>query len=145
MMTMRLASDLRRLTVVVTALAALGGCDRKTVERTPDALEHARLEKTDPSHGASIGPILSEVSDQEGVAEVVAVDPGQGTIALRHRPTTVGDWPVMVMTFRARRSLVAIARAGQTVRFRLVLRDGVGEIVDLIPTQRGGPASAATP
>lgn len=37
------------------------------------------------------------------------------------------------MTFRARRTLVDGARVGRHVSFRVVVRDGAGEIVDLAP------------
>lgn len=146
---MRVAPDPRAVTLLALALVAaagLGGCGRRTVERTPEALEHVRLEKADPDHGRPVGPLLSEIGAQAGTAEVVAVDPGQLTIALRHTQVDAADWPTLVMTFRARRSLVDQARVGQRVRVRLVLRDGVGEIVDLAPVGRAaGPDPAAKP
>lgn len=116
----------------MSALSA-SACDRPTVDRTPEALDHARIARIDPDHGTPIGPILSEFGSEAGQGEIVAVDPVRLTIAVRHLQLTASDWPAMVMTFRARRTLVDDARVGRRVSFRVVVRDGVGEIVDLAP------------
>lgn len=109
---------------------SVSACDRPRVHRTPEALDHARI---DPDHGTPIGPILSEFGSEAGQGEIVAVDPVRLTIAMRHHQLTASDWPAMVMTFRARRTLVDGARVGRRVSFRVVVRDGAGEIVDLAP------------
>lgn len=127
-------SPMRRgLLPVLLSTLAVSGCNRPTVDRTPEALDHARLARLDPDHGTPIGPVLSEIGTEAGGGEIVAVDPGRLTIALRHKQVDGSDWPTMVMTFRARRTLVDSARVGQRVSFRVVLRDGAGEIVDLAP------------
>lgn len=123
----------RGLLPIVLSTLALNSCNRPTVDRTPEALDHARLTRLDPDHGTPIGPVLSEIGTEAGVGEIVAVDPGRLTIVLRHKQVDGSDWPTMVMTFRARRTLVDSARVGQRVSFRVVLRDGAGEIVDLAP------------
>lgn len=118
------------LTMLLSALT-VAGCNRPTVDRTPEALEHARLARLDPDHGRPIGPVLSEIGTATGTGEIVGVDPGTLTLSLRHTQVDASDWPTMVMTFRARRSLVDRAQVGQTVTFQAILRDGAGEIVDL--------------
>ncbi len=124
----------RGLLPILLSALAVSGCERPTVDRTPEALDHARLARLDPDHGTPIGPILSEIGTEAGVGEIVAVDPVRLTVALRHTQVDRSDWPTMVMTFRARRTLVDSARVGQRVSFRVVLRDGAGEIVDLAPS-----------
>jgi len=123
----------RRLLSILVSALSVSACDRPTVERTPEALDHARLARIDPDHGIPIGPILSEIGAEAGEGEIVAVDPVRLTIALRHQQLTPSDWPAMIITFRARRTLVEDAHVGQRVSFRVLARDGVGEIVDLTP------------
>mgnify|MGYP000968378798 CR=1 FL=1 len=109
----------------------LAGCQRATVERTPEALEHMKLKRTDPDHGRPVPAILTEFGPEEGVGEVVAVDTVALTVALRHRRQSSEDWPRMVMAFRVRRSLIASLAPGDRVYFRAIVRDGAGEIVTL--------------
>lgn len=121
----------RGLLAMLLCGLAVAGCNRPTVDRTPEALEHARLARLDPDHGLPIGPVLSEIGTAAVTGEIVAVDPGRLTISLRHTQIDASDWPTMVMTFRARRSLVDRVKVGQRATFQAILRDGVGEIVDL--------------
>lgn len=112
-------------------IAGLTGCQRETVERTPEALEHMKLKRTDPDHGRPVPAIVTELGPEEGVGEVVAVDPVALTVSLRHDQQSRGDWPRIVMTFRVRRTLVGSLSPGDRVYFRAIARDGAGEIVTL--------------
>lgn len=129
-------SGSQRLKVAATTcllVVGLVGCQRETVERTPDALEHLKLRRTDPDHGRPVAAIVTEFGPQVGVGEVVAVDPVALTVSLRHRQSSREDWPGMVMTFRLRRGLIGTVSPGDRVYFRAILRDGAGEILELRP------------
>ena len=89
---------------------SMSACDRSTVNGTPEALDHARIARIDPDHGTPIGPIPSQFGSEAGQGEIVAVDPVRLTITVRHHELTPSDWPAMLMTFRARRTLVDDAR-----------------------------------
>lgn len=131
-----------RLTLASTALAlalalSLAGCDRKMVELTPDEMEHLKLRRLDPNHGQPIGPVITEFGIQEGMGEVVALDPVALTVALRHRQDSREDWPGMVMTFRLQRRFIGALSPGQKVYFRATARDGAGEILQIRPVPKG--------
>ena len=134
----RIPSRPRRSTLVgVVALVALnlGSCEQKTVELTPDEMEHLKLRRMDPNHARPIGPLVSEFDIQEGMGEVVAVDPVALTVSLRHRQESREDWPGMVMTFRLGRGLERAVSPGQKVYFRATARDGAGEILQIRPVR----------
>lgn len=123
-------------TALLVALV-LAGCEQKTVELTPDEMEHLKLRRMDPNHARPIGPVVSEFAIQEGMGEVVAVDPAALTVSLRHRQESREDWPGMVMTFRAQQSLLRRVKPGQQVYFRAIARDGAGEILQINPVPNG--------
>ena len=128
------AAHLSRRAQVLGALAAVvlsSGCDRRVVDRTPDALDHKRVMAADPTHGAPLGPIVVEAGREEGRARVVAVDPEAGVIILRHEQGSVDDWPDLTMSFRARRSILERVRVGDEVAFTLLVTAGVGEVATL--------------
>lgn len=112
-------------------IATLGlvACQREAVRLTPEEMEHLKLKRMDPTHDRPISPVVTEFGPEEGVGEVVAVDPVALTVALRHRQRSREDWPGMVMTFRIRRALVGTVEPGERVYFRALQRDGAGEIV----------------
>lgn len=127
----RRRARLAAIGLLAVLAGSLGGCERRTVQRTPEQLEHMKLKRMNPSHADSIGPVVRGFGTEEGVAEVVDVDRAARTVTLRHRQTSGGDWPGMVMTFRAQPVVLGQASVGQQVRFRARLRDGAGEIVEL--------------
>ena len=130
----------RRLTLASAALLvslSLGSCERKTVELTPDEMEHLKLKRMDPNHAQPIGPVVTEFGIQEGMGEVVAVDPVALTVSLRHRQASRQDWPGMVMKFRLQRGLLRTVKPGQEVYFRATARDGAGEILQISPVPKG--------
>lgn len=115
-------------------LLGLAGCQRKaSVELTPDELGHLRLERADPGHGRPVTPMIAEFGREEGIGEVVAVDPAKLTVSLRHRQESRDDWPSMVMNFRVRQSLIGQLKPGDRIYFRAVVLDQAGEIVDVAP------------
>ena len=116
---------------VLSAIILASGCDRRVVDRTPDALDHKRVMAADPTHDALPGPVVVEAGREEGRARVVAVDPAAGVIVLRHDQGSADDWPDMTMSFRARRSILQRVRAGDEVAFTLLVTDGVGEVATL--------------
>ena len=136
----RIRSGLPQLTLASAALLvafSLGGCEQKSVELTPDEMEHLKLKRLDPNHAQPIGPVVTEFGIQEGMGEVVAVDPVALTVSLRHRQESRQDWPGMVMTFRLQRGLIRAAKPGQQVYFRATARDGAGEILQISPVPKG--------
>lgn len=115
----------------------LAGCEQKSVEQTPEEMEHLKLKRMDPDHAKPFGPVIAEFAIQEGMGEVVALDPVASTVSLRHRQESREDWPGMVVTFRLQRGRVPNLSPGQKVYFRATARDGAGEILQIrpVPTQ----------
>lgn len=132
-------ADARRLVLAgATLVLALcfAGCEEKAVELTPEEMEHLKLKRMDPDHGKPIGPVIAEFALQEGMGEVVALDPVASTISLRHRQESREDWPGMVVTFRLQRGRIPAVSPGQKVYFRATARDGAGEILQIRPAPR---------
>lgn len=128
-----------RLTLAGAALLVgfgLAGCEQKSVELTPEEMEHLKLKRMDPDHATPIGPVIAEFAIQEGMGEVVALDPLASTVSLRHRQESREDWPGMVVTFRLQRGRVPALSPGQKVYFRATARDGAGEILQIRPVPK---------
>lgn len=128
-----------RLTLAGAALLvgfSLAGCEQKSVELTPEEMEHLKLKRMDPDHAKPIGPVIAEFAIQEGMGEVVALDPVASTVSLRHRQESREDWPGMVVTFRLQRGRVPNLSPGQKVYFRATARDGAGEILQIRPVPK---------
>ncbi|OHB33333.1 MAG: hypothetical protein A2882_04470 [Phenylobacterium sp. RIFCSPHIGHO2_01_FULL_70_10] len=110
------------------------GCEREpTVELTPEEMSHLRLKRLDPEHGRPVRPLISQFGTEEGLGEVVAIDPSRLTVSLRHTHQSRNDWPSMVMNFRVRQSDIARLRPGARVYFRATVQDEAGEILYVAP------------
>ena len=122
------------MVVLAAGASLLAGCNKKqAVELTPDELAHLKLERYDPGHARAVRPLIAAFGAEEGVGEIVAVDPAALTVSLRHRQESHDDWPSMVMNFRVRRSLIGQLKPGDRIYFRAVVLDEAGEIVDVAP------------
>ena len=80
-----------------------------------------------PSYDQPIGPVVTEFGTEEGMGEVVAVDPVALKVALRHRHRRGKTGPGW-MTFRIRRALIGTVEPGDRVYFGALQRDSAGEI-----------------
>lgn len=122
------------LLLALLSAPALSACEKRVVERTPEALAAQRRQLASPSHDGALDAVsLSAVpSPAKGVGHVTAVDNVSRTITIDHDPASAGDWPEMRITLPVKSPhLLEEIGLGDLVEFHVERRAGAPEIAAL--------------
>lgn len=125
---------LLRATLLLLALlpaSVLSACEKRVVERTPEALAAQRRQLASPTHdGALDGVSLSAVPPlAKGVGHVTSIDNVARTVTIDHDPASGADWPEMRITLPVKSAhLLEGVGLGDLVEFHVERRAGAPEI-----------------
>ncbi len=139
-----------RATLLLLALLSASGlsaCEKRVVERTPEALAAQRRQLAPPTHdGALDGASLSAVPPlAKGVGHVTSIDNIARTMTIDHDPASGADWPEMRVTLPVKSAhLLEGVGLGDLVEFHVERRAGGPEIAALriVKAARTGGAAS---